>query len=71
MSETNLQLLFKPEQAAVVLGIGRSKVFELMARGDLASVQIGRARRIPRESLEDYVRRLRSNASLRDPAPAA
>lgn len=52
------QLLYKPEQAAAVIGIGRSKMFELMATGAVVSVQIGRSRRIPRESLELYVARL-------------
>lgn len=55
---TGDQLLYTPERAADVLDIGRSKVFELMASGDLVSVQIGRSRRIPRQSLELYVDRL-------------
>jgi excisionase family DNA binding protein len=61
------QLLYKPEQAAQVLGLGRSKVFELLADGTLASVRIGRSRRVPRQELEDYVARLRSG----EPSPAA
>ncbi len=52
------QLLYRPEQAAEIIGVGRSKIFELMATGQIASVQIGRSRRIPRESLERYVRDL-------------
>lgn len=52
------QLLYKPEQAAERLGIGRSKVFELMHRGDIGSVRIGRSRRISRAALEQYVARL-------------
>jgi excisionase family DNA binding protein len=53
------QLLYKPEDAAAVLGIGRSKVFELMATGALESVQIGRSRRVPRAACVEYVERLR------------
>ncbi len=56
------QLLYRPEDAGSVLGIGRSKVFELLASGQLASVQIGRARRIPRTALEAYVERLQQTA---------
>lgn len=57
------QILYTPEQAGAVLALGRSKVFELIASGDLTSVQIGRSRRIPRRSLEDYAGRLLSEAT--------
>ncbi len=64
--QTSLEpLLYKPEQAAEIIGIGRSKIFELMAGGQIASVQIGRYRRIPRESLERYVRELLAGSSAR------
>jgi excisionase family DNA binding protein len=53
-------LLYRPEEAASVLGIGRNKVFELMATGRLASVQIGRSRRISRKTLEGFVAQLES-----------
>ena len=56
-------LFYTPEDAAHLLSIGRTKVFELMASGELQSVQIGRARRIPRESLEDFATRLRTQGS--------
>ncbi len=49
------QLLYTPEDAGRVLGLGRSKVFELLADGQLSSVQIGRSRRIPRTALESFV----------------
>lgn len=62
-------LLYKPEKAAELLGIGRSKVFELLALGTLESVTIGRSRRIPRIALETYVAGLQSGQS--DPRTAA
>lgn len=52
------RLLYTPEQAADVLGIGRTKVFQLMAEGAVQSVQIGRSRRITRDSLERFVKTL-------------
>lgn len=52
-------LLHKPEDAAAALGIGRSKLFQLIAAGQIETVQIGRSRRIPAQALEDYVARLR------------
>ncbi|MDP9165423.1 MAG: helix-turn-helix domain-containing protein [Actinomycetota bacterium] len=53
-------LLYKPEAAAAALGIGRSKLFELIAAGAIETVQIGRSRRIPAAALEEYVDRLRA-----------
>ncbi|WP_232807334.1 excisionase family DNA-binding protein [Geodermatophilus chilensis] len=57
-----MQLLYRPEAAAEVLGIGRSKMFELIAAGQIETVRIGRARRVPAQALEDYVARLRASA---------
>ncbi|WP_374986555.1 helix-turn-helix domain-containing protein [Streptomyces fradiae] len=48
-------LLYKPEEAAKALGLGRSTVYELMAAGVLAYVKVGRCRRIRRSDLERYV----------------
>lgn len=58
------KLLLKPEEAAEILSIGRSKVYELMGTGELASVRIGACRRIPAEALSDFV------AGLWDTPPA-
>lgn len=55
------RLLLRPEEAAQVLGIGRSTLYELMAAGEVESVRIGKSRRIPIAALEDYVERLRAN----------
>lgn len=43
-------------EAARRLALSRSTVYNLMERGDLAYVKIGRARRIPLEELERLVR---------------
>ena len=56
--ETSLRLLLTVDEAAGRLGLGRTKVYELLRRGDLASVRIGTARRIPAGALEAYVERL-------------
>jgi excisionase family DNA binding protein len=49
------KLLLKPEEAAAVLAVGRSKMYELMASGAIKSVKIGGCRRIPTAALEEYV----------------
>ena len=41
------KLLLTPIEAATALGIGRSKVYELMQTGQLQSVHIGACRRVP------------------------
>lgn len=48
MSDVVERVLLTPTETAQALGIGRSKVYELMATGALASVRIGRCRRVPR-----------------------
>ena len=54
------RLLLRPEEAADVLGIGRSKLYDLLATGEVESVHIGSCRRIPVEGLHRYVDRLRA-----------
>jgi len=52
------KLLLTPTEAAAALGIGRSKVYELMSTGTLASVHIGACRRIPAAVVHNFVRKL-------------
>jgi excisionase family DNA binding protein len=49
------KLLLKPEEAAELLGVGRSRVYDLMRSHLLLSVKIGRSRRVPAAALRDYV----------------
>ncbi len=66
------KMLLTPSEAAMALGIGRSKVYELMRSGALASVRIDSCRRIPVDDLAALVARLRGAGQdeLR-PDPAA
>ena len=57
------KLLLTADEAAQVLGIGRSKVYELLASRQLASVKIGTCRRIPADALRAYVLTLTELAS--------
>ena len=52
------QLLVTPEEAARRLSVGRTTIYELMASGELQSVNIGRCRRVPVSSLSLFVNRL-------------
>jgi excisionase family DNA binding protein len=49
------RMLLTVEEAAHVLGVGRSLMYELIARGAIKTVRIGRLRRIRPEALADYI----------------
>jgi excisionase family DNA binding protein len=54
-----LVLLLTIEDAAKALGVGRSTIYELIGKGDLEVVHIGRSARVPVESVQSFVGRLR------------
>ena len=54
-------ILLTPTEAAIALGIGRSKLYELMQDGILESVHIGACRRIPTDALLALVAMLRGD----------
>ena len=45
------KILLTPEEAAFALGIGRTKVYQLLRNGTVSSVLIGGSRRIPTAAL--------------------
>ncbi len=49
-------LLLKAPEVAKLLGLGRSKVFAMVAAGELPVIRIGRSVRIPRQALERWIR---------------
>jgi excisionase family DNA binding protein len=56
------RLLYRQEEAAKVLGLGRTTVFELIRSGELRSVKIGHLRRISATALAEYVAQLEAAA---------
>ncbi len=58
------KLLLTPVEVARALGIGRSKVYELLQTGQLASVRIGSCRRVPAEALHSFLLTLRETRPL-------
>lgn len=50
------RLMLTVDEVAESLGIGKSAVYDLMRMKKLASVKIGRSRRVPVEALHTYVR---------------
>ena len=51
------KVLYRAEEAAVIMSLSRTAVFGLIKSGDLEAIKIGHRRRIPRSSIEDYVAR--------------
>jgi excisionase family DNA binding protein len=47
--------LLRVREAAQLLALSRSKVYEEIGAGRLRSVTIGRARRVPRSAVVEYV----------------
>jgi excisionase family DNA binding protein len=58
LDENGLALLISVEEAASILGIGRTLMFELMMQGKVSSVKIGRRRLVVRQELDEFVREL-------------
>lgn len=48
---------FRPEEAAY-LGIGRTRMYALLTAQEIASVNVGRTRRVRRADLDGYMERL-------------
>lgn len=56
------KLLLTPEEAAAIVAVGRTRMYELMRAGLVESVRIGASRRVPARALEEYVRRLQQES---------
>jgi len=50
-------LLLNISQAAQMLGLGHTKLYELIANEGLPVVRFGRAVRVPYSSLQDWIKR--------------
>ena len=50
-------LLVKPRQACRLLGFGNTKLYELLAAGELQSFKDGKSRMITMESIRCYIAR--------------
>jgi excisionase family DNA binding protein len=58
------KLLLSPEEAAEALGVGRSRVYDLIRTRQLVSVRIGKSRRVPVAAVHAYVERLTERDAL-------
>lgn len=51
------KLLLKPMEVFKALSVGRSTGYAMIASGELPSVRIGRAVRVPVDALKEWVKR--------------
>lgn len=65
------RLLYTPAEAAEVLGFSRSRLYRLLATGEIESVQVGGVRRVPADALVSYVGALRDTRASGGPSNAA
>jgi excisionase family DNA binding protein len=57
------QLMYRPAEAAQLLGMGRTAIFALIKSGRLRSVKLGGARFITAGALRAFVRELEEEAN--------
>jgi excisionase family DNA binding protein len=69
METAQPRLLFTVEEAARALGIGRTRMFELIQAGSVETVLIGRLRRIPFDALDAFITGLRESPQGSAAAP--
>jgi excisionase family DNA binding protein len=56
-------LVFSVEQAAARLGISRAFAYQLVARGELPALRLGRRIVVPRHALDELIARVSTTAS--------
>ncbi|CNF22465.1 Conserved hypothetical protein (excisionase?) [Mycobacterium tuberculosis] len=56
------KLLTVPEVMAL-LRLGRCKVYDLIRSGELESIKVGRARRVPADAVDTFIAQLREDAA--------
>ena len=54
-STSNLDVLLRGEDVAHVLNISRSMAYQLIQRGEIPSIQIGRVVRVRPKDLQDFI----------------
>jgi excisionase family DNA binding protein len=53
----DMKMLISVEEAAAMLSLGRTLVYQLVMCGELRSIKVGRTRRIVAFSLREYIGR--------------
>jgi excisionase family DNA binding protein len=70
-AEVPRRILYRVEEAVVLLGLSRSQLYELIRSGRLQTVTEGRVRLIPAAAIDAYVSLLTSEAQADNGGDAA
>lgn len=62
-SNMEAKVLLSVDEAAALMSLGRSLVYDLVMRREIASIKVGRCRRVPMSALQAYVGRQLSAVS--------
>lgn len=57
VADRQAKVLYRAEEAAHLMSVSRTAIFNLIRSGDLRALKIGGRRRIPRSSIDDYIDR--------------
>jgi excisionase family DNA binding protein len=60
-------LLYRVDEACLLVGLSRTKLYDEIARGRLGVVHFGKSMRIPADELHAYVERAKAAAGLLQP----
>lgn len=60
-SEVESKLLLSVEEAAAMMSLGRTLVYTLVRRGEIASFKVGKSRRIPVGALHTFILKYADN----------
>lgn len=61
-TEAEIKDWFSPDELWRWLGLGRTKIYELLRSGEIPSYKIGRVRRVRRQDIEAWLERNRSHS---------
>jgi excisionase family DNA binding protein len=56
-AEATMDRFLKIDEVAQYLGLGRSKVYQLIASGDIKSARFDRSRRVPLSAVVEFTKR--------------
>ena len=51
------RLLYRPAEAAIAIGVSRSRMYELITSGEIPSIRLGGTWRVPVESLRQWIKK--------------
>ena len=57
------RILYRPGEAAQAIGVSRSRMYELIASGEIPSVTVGHVKRVPVDKLHEWVKRQTSGSA--------